>query len=127
MLRRRRDDGDVLALQVARGAPIELMNGPALDPRQFDRMMEPILTEPAHCIVDTGTSSFVAVSEYIIQNDVHQVIADAGKQVCVHAIVVGGSTLVETLHDLDALVKNLPSEIHIVVWVNANDGRRADV
>ena len=37
-------------------------------------MLEPILAEDAHCVVDSGTSSFVAVSHYLIENDVHEQI-----------------------------------------------------
>ncbi len=36
--------------------------GTILNARRFDEMLEPILAEDAHCIVDTGTSSFVAIS-----------------------------------------------------------------
>ncbi len=46
------------ALNVTR---ITLMEGTILNARRFDEMLEPILGEDAHCVVDTGTSSFVAV------------------------------------------------------------------
>ena len=102
---------------------IELMEGTILNPRQFDKMLEPILSEDAHCIVDTGTSSFVAVSHYIIENDVHEQIRQAGKKVVVHAIIVGGSTLPETLNDFNALARQLPAEVDIVVWLNEHFGQ----
>ena len=51
-------------------------------------MLEPILAEDAHCVVDTGTSSFVAVSHYLIENDVHERIRLSGKKVVAHAIVI---------------------------------------
>ena len=44
------------ALNVTR---ITLMEGTILNARRFDEMLEPILAEDAHCVVDTGTSSFV--------------------------------------------------------------------
>ncbi len=101
---------------------IELMEGTILNPRQFDTMLEAILTEDAHCIVDTGASSFVAVSHYIIENDVHEQIRLAGKSVVVHIIVVGGATLPETLNDLDALASQLPASVDIIVWLNEHFG-----
>ncbi len=107
------------ALNVIR---IKLMEGTILNPRQFDEMLEPILSEDAHCIVDTGTSSFVAVSHYLIENNVHDEIRNAGKKVVVHAIVVGGSTLRETLNDMDELAKQLPPEVDLMVWLNEHFG-----
>ena len=59
------------ALNVTR---ITLMEGTILNARRFDEMLEPILAEDAHCIVDTGTSSFVAISHHLIENDVHEQI-----------------------------------------------------
>jgi ATP-dependent 26S proteasome regulatory subunit len=73
-------------------------------------------------VVDTGTSSFVAVSHYLIENDVHEQIRLSGKKVVVHAIIVGGSTLKETLNDLYELARQLPPEVDIVVWLNEHFG-----
>ncbi len=101
---------------------IALMEGTILNARHFDTMLEPILTEDAHCVVDTGTSSFVAISHYLIENDVHEQIRAVGKTVIVHAIVVGGATLKETLNDLDELAKQLPPAVEIVVWLNEHFG-----
>jgi hypothetical protein len=107
------------ALDVTR---ITLMEGTILNARRFDEMLEPILSEDAHCVVDTGTSSFVAVSHYLIENDVHEQIRLAGKKVVVHAIIVGGSTLKETLNDLYELARQLPPEVDIIVWLNEHFG-----
>ena len=107
------------ALNVTR---ITLMEGTILNARRFDEMLEPILAEDAHCVVDTGTSSFVAVSHYLIENDVHEQIRLSGKKVVVHAIIVGGSTLKETLNDLYELARQLPPEVDIVVWLNEHFG-----
>jgi hypothetical protein len=97
---------------------IELMNGAALDEAQFDRAAEMFLTEEAHFIVDTGASAFIPVSNYLIENEVHAQIRACGKQAVVHAIIVGGGTLVETLGDLDKLATQLDPEVEIVVWLN---------
>lgn len=51
------------ALDVTR---IELMQGPRIDERRFDL----ILTDDAHAVIDTGTSSHVSLSNYLIENDV---------------------------------------------------------
>ena len=109
------------ALDVTR---ILLMDeGRVLNTRRFDAVLEPVLVEDANAVVDTGTSSFVALSHYLIENDVHAQIRDAGKQVVVHAIIIGaGRTLAETLSDLDDLATQLPEEVQIIVWLNEHFG-----
>jgi hypothetical protein len=51
--------------------------------------MEPVMTLPSNFIIDTGTSTYVAVSNYLIENDVHSQIRAVGKQVVVHVLIVG--------------------------------------
>lgn len=108
------------ALSVTR---IELMQGTQIDERRFDQILEKVLTEEAHAVIDTGTSSYVALSNYLIENDVHRQIAAMGKQVVVHAIIVGsGRTLIETLNDLDDLAIQLPEEVTLIAWLNEHFG-----
>ncbi len=108
------------ALNVTR---IELMQGPRIDERRFDLILEKVLTDAAHGVIDTGTSSYVSLSNYLIENDVHRQIAVMGKQVVVHAIIVGsGRTLLETLNDLDDLATQLPEEVTLIVWLNEHFG-----
>jgi hypothetical protein len=74
-------------------------------------------------VIDTGTSSYVSLSNYLIENDVHRQIAVMGKRVVVHAIIVGsGRTLLETLNDLDDLATQLPEELALIVWLNEHFG-----
>jgi hypothetical protein len=74
-------------------------------------------------VIDTGTSSYVSLSNYLIENDVHRQIAVMGKRVVVHAIIVGsGRTLLETLNDLDDLARQLPEEVALIVWLNEHFG-----
>ena len=108
------------ALKVTR---IELMRGTQIDERRFDQILEKVLTEEAHAVIDTGTSSYVALSNYLIENDVHRQIAAMGKTVVVHAIIVGsGRTLIETLNDLEDLATQLPDEVTLIVWLNEHFG-----
>ncbi len=102
---------------------IELMRGTQIDERRFDEILEKVLTEEAHAVIDTGTSSYVALSNYLIENDVHRQIAAMGKAVVVHAIIVGsGRTLLETLNDLNDLAGQLPEAVTLMVWLNEHFG-----
>jgi hypothetical protein len=114
------------ALEVIR---VPLMAGDAIDPRQFDVMLEPILTEDCNFVVDTGASSFVELNRYFLNNDVPGMIHGAGKILVTNVILVGGAMFVETCNNLEAMAQQMPPEVEIAVWLNehfgpiAQDGR----
>jgi hypothetical protein len=107
------------ALQVTR---IPLMSGDAIDPRQFDAMLEPILTEDSNFVVDTGASSFVELNRYFLRNDVPGMIHDAGKILVANVIVVGGAMFAETCNNLDSMASQMPPQVEIAVWLNEHFG-----
>jgi hypothetical protein len=97
---------------------IELMNGSQLDERQFDAMMEQILNEDRHFVIDNGASSFIPLSNYLIENNAIEMIADAGKAVIIHTVITGGQALMDTLGGFRQLVTQMPGEAAIVIWLN---------
>lgn len=111
------------ALNVRR---IEMLDGARIDARRFDHVLEPCLSSDQDVIVDTGASSYAEWANYLIENDVHRALIEAGRDVVVHAIVVGGASLVETLKDLDDLATQLPEEVTLIVWLNEHFGKIAE-
>lgn len=89
-----------------------------LNTRNFDQLMEAVLTEDADFIVDNGASSFLPLSGYMVENEVPQLIAGAGKQLVIHTVVTGGQALRETLSGLARLAEQMPPEARIIVWLN---------
>jgi hypothetical protein len=110
------------ALNVRR---IEMLDGGRIDARRFDAILEPCLSGQMDVIVDTGASSYAEWAAYLIENDVHRALIDAGRDVLVHAIVVGGASMAETLMDLDDLATQLPEDVILIVWLNEHFGRIA--
>jgi hypothetical protein len=104
---------------------IEMLDSGKIDARRFDTILEPCLTGHAEIIVDTGASSYAEWANYLIENDVHHALIDAGREVVVHAIVVGGASMIETLKDLDDLATQLPEEVTLIVWLNEHFGKIA--
>jgi hypothetical protein len=100
--------------------------------RQFDSMMERILTEDRNFVIDNGASSFVPLSSYLVENDAAAMIAENGKQLVVHSVVTGGQALADTVHGLSSLLSQMPASAQIVVWLNEyfgpieRDGRPFD-
>lgn len=90
-----------------------------IDASQFDRFAEVALTEPCDVLLDSGASSYVELTHYMLENDVFEQIHAAGKEPVVHAIVVGdGASMHTTLNALNDLAEQLPRFVTLIVWTN---------
>jgi MinD-like ATPase involved in chromosome partitioning or flagellar assembly len=104
--------------------------GRRINPRRFDDLVEQIAEQSgeSHVIVDTGSSSFVVLVHYLVSNDVPDVLSQTGHELVVHTVVTGGQALLDTLHGVGQLVKQLDN-VRFVVWLNpfwgpiAEDGK----
>lgn len=106
----------VAALSVQR---IELQDAQReINVRAFDPMMEKIMSEDRDFVIDNGSGSFVPLTNYLVQNGVFEMLADAGKEVYVHTVVTGGPSLLITLQGLEALASQLPPSVKLIVWKN---------
>ncbi|WGO96402.1 conjugal transfer protein TraL (plasmid) [Pseudomonas viciae] len=97
---------------------VELMEGSNLNQRQFDSMMETILEEDSNFVIDNGASSFIPLSNYLLENSAIELISAAGKQVVIHTVITGGQAMLDTLHGFTGLAKQMPENAQIVVWLN---------
>lgn len=97
---------------------LELMKGSSLDERKFDELIEEVIVTDSSFVVDNGSSSFISLSNYLVENQVFSVLGNSGRQVYVHCVVVGGQALVDTLTGFRALVEQLQSPAKLVVWLN---------
>lgn len=100
---------------------IDMMPGgvSTIDASQFDRFAEVALTEPCDVLLDSGASSYIELTNYMLENAVFEQIQAAGKEVVVHAIVVGdGASMVTTLNALNDLAEQMPDFVTIIVWMN---------
>ncbi|MCL2635634.1 MAG: conjugal transfer protein TraL [Betaproteobacteria bacterium] len=96
---------------------IKLMDGSKIDERNFDNLMERLLSEDGVFIVDNGASSFVPLSNYLIENSALEVLREAGRRVFIHSVVTGGQALFDTLGGFAELARQAASN-NLVVWLN---------
>jgi len=100
-----------------------MQEGSVIDPRQLDAFVEQAITAQSDVLLDSGASTYAVLTNYALENDLFAQIHEAGREVIVHAIVVGnGRTLRETLNDLDDLASQLPDFVTIIVWLNEHFG-----
>jgi hypothetical protein len=105
------------------GQRIQLMEGNVLNEAKFDLMMNRILEEDSSFVIDCGASSFIPLSNYMIENKVADMIAESGKQVVAHTVIVGESNLIDTLTSFAELAEQMPEQVQIIVWLNEFFGK----
>lgn len=96
---------------------LPLLENSKINERNFDALLERLLSDEGVFIVDNGSSSFVPLSNYIIENNVIAMLKDAGRDVYVHCVVTGGQALLDTLSGFKALAEQFNSK-NVVVWLN---------
>lgn len=97
---------------------LELMEGGSLVERNFDGLMERVVVDDTHFVIDNGAASFIPLSYYIAENDAINLIGSHGKQVVIHTVVTGGQAMKDTLAGFVSLVEQMPKDARIVVWLN---------
>jgi hypothetical protein len=101
---------------------LELLREGGIDQRGFDVLMEQLLTENGTFVVDNGASTFIPLWNYILENDVINVLQSAGRKLYVHTVVTGGQALVDTINGFRSVAESTTEQI-IVVWLNEYFGK----
>lgn len=97
---------------------LELMDGNELNPRKFDQMMNMLVEQDSHFVIDNGAASFLPLSNYLLENDVINLLSDTGKEVCIHTLISGSQGLRDTLTGFSKLAEHLPESANLIVWLN---------
>lgn len=97
---------------------INLIENKEINTRKFDELIEVIAPLQQDAVIDTGSNSFFQLTNYLISNQVPQLIKDMGHELIVHTPVTGGQAMLETLSGFSQLAQQLPEEAKLVVWLN---------
>jgi hypothetical protein len=109
---------------------LEIMEDDEINPRLFDKLIELTSSHKGNSIIDNGASSFVPLSHYLVSNDVPALLSGLGHEIVIHTIITGGQSLDDTMNGMAALIKQMPDEAKIIVWLNPyfgaieNDGKK---
>lgn len=98
---------------------VEIMTADdTIDPRRFDDVIELIMAEPSDVVIDNGASSFVALAHYLLSNHIPALLAELGRVLVLHVVVVGGPAQRDTLVGMKDLLRQFPAPCRFVVWLN---------
>ena len=89
-----------------------------LDVSRADQFVETLLSHQSDVVIDSGAASFVPLSRYLIDNQIADLLENAGRELVVHTIVTGGGSVIETLKGLEIVVLHFPETVKVVVWTN---------
>src|SRR5258707_6334776 len=84
---------------------LNLLKEGSVDQRQFDTLIERILTETGTFVVDTGASTFIPLWHYLLENKALEFLSGRGRHVFVHTVITGGPSLWDTLCGFDQIAK----------------------
>lgn len=125
---------NVKRLEVADG---DIENGFNINPRKFDVLIEMIAKIKDDAIIDTGSSTFVQLTHYLISNQIPALLRSMGHELVLHTPIIGGEGLLSTVGGFADLAKQFPWKnadgeqiTTFIVWLNpffgpvaAEDGR----
>ena len=87
-----------------------------INAKMFDSMMETIATTDGIAVIDNGSNTFSPLLAYMVENDIINLLQEAGKKVYLHVIVGGGDMLSETAQGFNSMVQGINAPI--ILWLN---------
>ncbi len=97
-----------------------------INTRAFDQVVERFLKEDSDFVLDNGASSFLPLSNYLIENPVFDMVAESGKATFLHTVITGGQAFDETVFGFGDLANEMPETVGFIVWINEYFGRVED-
>ncbi len=101
----------------ARPLPILLEGTSRVDEGRFDELVQWLMDNPAETVIDTGATSFLPFSNYLVENNILELLRAQGRTVRIHTVIAGGAALADTIDGFRSLANPLP-ERSMVVWLN---------
>ncbi len=92
-----------------------------INERIFDEMIEKIISSDKNFIIDNGAGGFLAISNYIIENDIINVLSEF--DIFVHVPVTGGQAFQETIKGLVSITEYFDKKVKIILWINEFFGK----
>jgi hypothetical protein len=97
---------------------LSLLDGDEIDVRNFDTLLEWLVSLDQDAIVDNGAATYVPLVNYLMINETPSLFAELGHELMIHTVVTGGQALLDTAGAVSQLVSQFPEPATFVVWLN---------
>lgn len=85
---------------------------------KFDPLIEMIVGTDSSFVIDNGAATFLPMTQYLLANDIYQIMSEAGKKVFVHNVLTSGAGRDDTYNGLASLLGNVNKFAKVVIWEN---------
>ncbi|MNR84312.1 CobQ/CobB/MinD/ParA nucleotide binding domain protein [compost metagenome] len=99
-------------------AAIDIAEGGIVVQKKFDPLMETIVFTDANFVIDNGAATFLPLTRYLAENDIYQIMAEHGKKVYIHSVLVGGQAQSDTYDGLADLIGKVGKSAQVAIWEN---------
>lgn len=96
-----------------------------IDSAKFDTFVDKFVAEDKPMVIDTGSGEYLAITNYLIANNVLPQLMDMDKEIYIHCPINFGQSGFETIRCLQWL-SNAFLNANIVVWENEFFGMKED-
>jgi hypothetical protein len=87
---------------------------------KFDTLHEDICKNPRPCVIDSGSSTFLSLMDYLKSEKIVENFQAEGRQVVIHTPLVGGQSFDHTVRSLQSILQF--TQARVVVWENEVSG-----
>ncbi len=101
---------------------LPLLTAGRIDDRRFDAMMENIMEHPDEVVIDSGASTFLPLTQYLLTQGTFEMMAGSGREVMIHTVIAGDQALRLTLSAFQRLAELFAELTRLTVWLNAYFG-----
>lgn len=96
---------------------LDVMDGDDINPRRFDEIIELINQTEKDVIVDNGASSFIALSSFLLSNQIFELLKELNFNVLIHTVIVGDQSLRHTMNYFAQMIQQFEN-VNFVIWLN---------
>lgn len=93
---------------------------------KFDEMIEMIINTKSSVVIDTGASTFLPLSKYLINYSIFEILHDEHqKEIYIH-VVINAQTqndLLSTVACLETIATSFPEVTKLIIWLNEFGGK----
>jgi hypothetical protein len=97
---------------------LNILENEEINPRKFDEIIELIAGSKGDTVIDNGASSFIALSSYIKEMGIPEIIKCLGHELIIHTVITGGQAFNDTLVGFAQIANHLSGQAKFVVWLN---------
>ena len=99
--------------------PIDFIQNNEIVPDAFDRLIGMVEKDKdAEFIIDNGATSFLPISSYMAENGGYAMLQELGAKTRINLIITGGGGLKDSITGFEELLKQIPKDVELVLWLN---------